>query len=56
MGVVIFLLLVLIVGVYFIIHWFKDFRTDLLIKKNKADYFKSRAEYYKSLTEQHKKK
>ena len=49
-------LLVFFLGVYFIVHWFKEFRTNLLIKKNRADYLKSRAEYYKSLTEQHKKK
>ena len=56
--VVVFLLfLILFIGgiIYFILHWFKEFRTDLLIKKNRADYLKSRAEYYKSLTEKHKK-
>ena len=55
-GGLIIVLLLFIIGIYFIIHRFKEFRTNLLIKKNRADYLRSRAEYYKSLTEKHKNK
>ncbi len=55
--VLVFLLFIFLFSVWYIINWFLEFKVDLSMKKNMADYYKSRSdylnarsEYYKNLT------
>ena len=60
--VLVFLLFIFLFSVWYIINWFLEFKVDLSMKKNMADYYKTRSdylnarsEYYKNLTNNEKK-